>query len=97
MLVEVLSGDFAGNTELALKLAYSGINVFAHNVETVKSQSSHVRDRRASYEQSLKVLKEVKQAGPRTILTKSSIMLGCGESGEEILEAMHGNSIICVI
>jgi len=65
----------------------SGIEVFAQNVETVKRLTHPVRDPRASYEQTLAVLAHAKQDRPDG-LTKTSLMLGLGETGEEIAQAM---------
>ena len=65
----------------------SGIEVFAQNVETVKRLTHPVRDPRASYEQTLAVLAHAKQHRP-DVLTKTSLMLGLGETEQEILEAM---------
>ena len=67
-------------------LASSGLDVFAHNVETVARLQGRVRDARAGYEQSLSVLRTAKEAG---VLTKSSLMLGLGEEDHEVLQAMR--------
>ena len=83
LLIEVLTPDFKGNTQCIDQVADSGPNVFAHNIETVERLSPKVRDRRASYRQSLAVLKRVKECYPKMI-TKSSLMLGLGETDEEI-------------
>jgi lipoyl synthase len=61
--------------------------VFAQNVETVKRLTHPVRDNRASYEQTLQVLHYAKQYRP-DILTKTSLMLGLGETDEEIINTM---------
>ena len=63
-------------------IAASGLDVFAHNVETVERLQGAVRDRRANWAQSLAVLRSAKEHGMR--VTKTSIMLGCGESREEV-------------
>lgn len=60
VIVEVLTPDFMGNKELVEKVIGSGVDVFAHNVETVRSLTPLVRDARASYEQSLRVLSYAK-------------------------------------
>ena len=72
-------------------LAASGLDVFAHNVETVRRLQSYVRDKRANYEQSLGVLRHAKKHTPpgRRLYTKSSIMLGIGETTEEVLQTMR--------
>lgn len=87
ILVEVLSGDFRGNQLHVNTLAALGLDVFAHNMETVERLTPHVRDRRATYRQSLAVLGAAKQAVP-TLVTKTSLMLGFGESDEEVLQAL---------
>ena len=65
----------------------SGIEVFAQNVETVRRLTHPVRDPRASYEQTLAVLAHAKAYRP-DVLTKTSLMLGLGETEDEIIEAM---------
>jgi len=88
MLVECLVSDFAGNLDSVKTLATSGLDVYAHNVETVQRLQRHVRDFRAGYEQSLAVLRHAKQSNPN-VYTKTSLMLGLGETEEEVLEAMR--------
>ena len=86
-LVECLVPDFQGDLAAVRHLASSGLDVFAHNVETVARLQRRVRDPRAGYEQSLSVLREAKaHAG---VLTKTSLMLGLGEQDEEIKQTMH--------
>jgi lipoic acid synthetase len=87
LLVEALVPDFQGNRQLVQQVATSGLDVFAHNVETVERLQSVVRDRRANWKQSLGVLAAAKDAGAS--ITKTSIMLGCGEHKEEVLEAFR--------
>lgn len=86
-LVEVLSGDFRGNLDHVQVLANSPLDVFAHNVETVEALTPHVRDRRATYRQSLKVLENAKLNNSH-ILTKTSIMLGFGETDEQVMQTL---------
>ncbi|MBK1735011.1 lipoyl synthase [Halorhodospira abdelmalekii] len=86
--VEALTPDFAGDVAAIATVADSGLEVFAHNIETVRRLTPQVRDPRASYEQSLEVLAVAKRASAQ-ILTKSSLMLGLGERDDEILEALH--------
>jgi lipoic acid synthetase len=88
LIVEVLTPDFSGNPEFVNKLVDAKPDVFAHNVETVKRLTKTVRDPRAGYQQSLDVLKMVKDRNPSRY-TKSSIMLGLGETGDEIREALQ--------
>jgi len=83
--VEVLVPDFGANENLLRLVVDSGPDVFAHNLETVERLSPLVRDPRASYRQSLAVLKKVKKMAP-TLLTKSGLMLGLGET---MLEVLH--------
>lgn len=66
----------------------SGLDVYAHNIETVESLTPFVRDRRADYRQTLNVLKEAKRINPK-LITKSSIMLGLGETDAQVEQTMH--------
>ena len=85
--VEVLTPDFLGILDSIETVVNSGITVFAQNIETVKRLTHPVRDPRASYEQTLKVLAHAKKYKPE-ILTKTSLMLGLGETENEILKTM---------
>ncbi len=85
--VEALTPDFLGVLADVETVADSGIEVFAQNVETVRRLTHPVRDPRASYEQTLAVLAHAKAHRPE-VLTKTSLMLGLGESDQEILEVM---------
>ncbi|KAL7292008.1 hypothetical protein TKK_0014292 [Trichogramma kaykai] len=87
ILVECLVPDFQGNIECVKTIVASGLDVYAHNIETVERLTPFVRDRRARYQQSLKVLKAAKDANP-DLITKSSIMLGLGETDEEVMQTM---------
>ncbi|KXN73347.1 Lipoyl synthase [Conidiobolus coronatus NRRL 28638] len=87
MLVECLTGDFQGDLKQVELVAQSGLDVYAHNMETVEALTPYVRDRKAKYRQSLSVLKHAKQTVP-TLLTKTSIMLGCGETDEEVYQTL---------
>jgi len=75
--------DFRGNLECVETIANCGLDVYAHNIETVEKLTPYVRDRRAHYRQTLHVLTEAKKFNPN-LITKSSIMLGLGETDEEI-------------
>ena len=87
--IEALAGDFQGRIDLLETLLNAnGIDVFAHNIETVRRLTPGVRDRRATYEQSLQVLTNVKKLRPLQA-TKSSIMVGLGETEAEVLETMQ--------
>uniref|UniRef100_A0A8C9IIC8 Lipoyl synthase, mitochondrial n=1 Tax=Piliocolobus tephrosceles TaxID=591936 RepID=A0A8C9IIC8_9PRIM len=88
ILIECLVSDFQGDVNSVRRLALSGLEVYAHNIETVKRLQKHVRDKRANYEQSLYVLKKAKEINPK-LLTKTSVMLGLGETKEEVIEAMQ--------
>jgi len=87
MLIEMLMPDFQGKTELVQQVINARPAVLAHNLETVRSLTDRVRDSLASYDQSLDVLRYLKQQCPDGY-TKSSLMLGVGESRTETLQAM---------
>ena len=86
--VEVLTPDFKGNLNALEEVLGSGIVVYAQNIETVKRLTHPVRDPRASYETTMQLLAHAKKYRP-DILTKTSLMLGLGETDEEILETMQ--------
>lgn len=83
LLVEALTPDFQGKEDLIAHVATSGLDVYAHNVETVERLTKRVRDYRANYHQSMHVLEYVKTLNTGC-LTKTSIMLGLGETDEDI-------------
>lgn len=87
--IELLSSDLAGNWK-ALAALVDGIplSVFAHNVECVPRMDKIVRDPRASFAQSLEVLSRARQLRP-DIPTKSSLMVGVGETDDEVVDAMR--------
>jgi len=85
--VETLTPDFKGDLQALERVLDSGISVFAQNLETVKRLTRKVRDPRASYETTMKVLAHAKVYRP-DILTKTSLMLGLGETDEEILQTL---------
>ncbi len=85
--VEALTPDFSGSREAVAAVVDSGLQVFAQNVETVERLTHPVRDPRAGYQQTLDVLAFAKQHRP-DVLTKTSLMLGLGETEEEILQCM---------
>ncbi|OEH79848.1 lipoic acid related protein [Cyclospora cayetanensis] len=87
MLVECLVSDFQGMRSSVSLLVNSGLDVYAHNVETVPRLAPFVRDRRASFSQSLSVLRMAKEEKPG-LFTKTSIMLGLGETEAEVGEAL---------
>ena len=85
--VEALTPDFQGVMRDVEVVVDSGLEVFAQNVETVKRLTHPVRDPRAGYEQTLAVLGHAKKYKP-SVLTKTSLMLGLGETDEEIAQTM---------
>ena len=85
--VEVLIPDFRGDMELVNRVIAGGPDVVAHNVETVRRLTPVVRDGRAGYDQSLSVLSGIRRDHPG-IITKSSIMVGFGETDSEVEEAL---------
>ncbi|CAE6422952.1 unnamed protein product [Rhizoctonia solani] len=94
ILVEALTGDFQGDLSCVERVAKSGLDVYAHNVETVEALTPFVRDRRAKFHQSLAVLAHAKKSGVK--ITKTSIMLGVGETEEQLmdtLKALRANSV----
>ena len=88
IMVECLTGDFGGQLDLVKIMSESGLDVYAHNLETTEKFTPFVRDLRAGYRQSLSVLENAKKFGGPRLLTKSSIMLGFGESDEEVKQAL---------
>jgi len=87
--LELLCSDLAGDHQALYDLLNGlELEVFAHNVECVPRLDSKVRDHRATFEQSIGILKEAKRLRPE-ILTKSSIMVGLGETDDEITEALQ--------
>ncbi len=85
--VEVLTPDFQGNTMAIDLLVANGIDVFAQNVETVERLTHPVRDVRASYQQTIDMLAYCKNSAPK-VMTKTSLMLGLGETKSEIEKTM---------
>jgi len=86
-IVEVLIPDFRGSEDCVKKIVDAQPEVIAHNIETVRELQRRVRDYRANYEQSISVLKKVKELDKK-IFTKSSIMLGLGEQEEQVMRTM---------
>ena len=86
--VELLAGDFNGNHEAIDLILASGIDVYAHNIETVERLTPRVRDARASYRQSLDVLAYAKRRADSGVFTKSGIMLGLGEDEAELIQSL---------
>src|SRR3989440_11130740 len=88
MLVEALIPDFQGNLDAVRSVVDSGVDVLDHNIETVDRLQRTVRDRRASYAQSLKVLRAA-QKMRSGLFSKSWILLALRETIEEVLETMR--------
>ncbi|XP_044254567.1 lipoyl synthase, mitochondrial isoform X2 [Tribolium madens] len=98
ILVECLVPDFGGDLNAVKTIVDSGLDVYAHNIETVEALTPFVRDRRAKYRQSLATLEAVKKFNP-DMITKSSIMLGLGETDDEVrqtLEDLKAAGVDCV-
>jgi lipoic acid synthetase len=88
MLVETLLGDFQGHLDYVDVTVDAKPDVWAHNVEVVERLQRTIRDARCSYEQSLRVLRRAKERDPSRI-TKSSIMVGIGETDDEVEKTMR--------
>ncbi|MDP9002922.1 MAG: lipoyl synthase, partial [Myxococcota bacterium] len=88
MLVETLVGDFGGRHDSIDMTVDVGPDVWAHNIEVVRRLQRTIRDVRCSYDRSLDVLRRAKERAPQ-VVTKSSIMVGIGETDEEVLETMR--------
>lgn len=86
--VEALTPDFGGKQTAVAEVARSGLQVYAQNLETVRRLTHPVRDPRAGYERTLTVLGMAKAAVPE-LLTKTSLMLGLGETDEEIRQTLE--------
>ncbi|KAL3624731.1 sphingosine N-acyltransferase subunit lip1 [Castilleja foliolosa] len=89
ILIEALVPDFRGDAVCVEKVAKSGLDVFAHNIETVEELQNVVRDHRANFKQSLDVLMMAKDYAPPGTLTKTSVMLGCGETPDQVVKTME--------
>lgn len=88
VIAEVLIPDFRGNIDHIRTIVEAGPEVIAHNIETTDSLTPRVRDPRATYRQSLKVLRSIKDLNS-TIYSKSSIMLGLGETQSDLVKTMR--------
>ena len=86
--VEALTPDFKGHSSSIETLVNCGLEVFAQNIETVERLTHQVRDIRAGYQQTLDVLAESKRINPK-VLTKTSIILGLGETDSEIEQTLN--------
>lgn len=86
--LEVLIGDLQGSFTNLKTIVDASPDVISHNLETVRRLTPKVRDRRATYDQSLMQLARVKEISPK-IFTKSALMLGLGEDYQEVIECMR--------
>lgn len=84
LLVEALVSDFRGDRAAIERVLAARPAVYAHNIETVERLTARVRDPRCGYRQSLEVLAHARAAGAETLLTKTSIMLGLGETEDDL-------------
>jgi lipoyl synthase len=95
MLVETLLGDFGGHERDVDVTVDARPDVWAHNIEVVRRLQRTIRDVRCSYDRSLDVLSHTKKRCPEMV-TKSSIMVGIGETDAEVLETMRDLRTACV-
>ncbi len=82
--VELLIGDLGGRRDALDSLFRSPPDVLAHNLETTRALTPRIRDRRAGYDRSLEVLANARHRGPHRLVTKSSVMLGLGETDADL-------------
>ncbi len=87
-IVEVLTPDFSGRADMMKMVVDAQPEVIAQNIETVRRLTYMVRDRRAGYDQTLNVLRSVKEMDT-TRVTKSSLLVGFGETTDEVIETMR--------
>jgi lipoic acid synthetase len=88
-ILEFLGGDFSEQESSLRQLLMAKPEVFAHNIETVRRLTPRVRDARAGYERSLRVLRSVKTMADYKVFTKSALMLGLGESIDEVKKSLE--------
>lgn len=86
--LEILAGDFRGDDAALSTVLTAKMEVYAHNVETIRRLTPRVRDARAGYQQSLTSLRRIKELADYPVYTKSALMLGLGETFEEVEEAL---------
>jgi lipoic acid synthetase len=101
IVIEVLVGDFRGVETSIQEMLKARPEVYGHNIETVERLSPRVRDRRADYRVSLRTLQSAKDLADYPVLTKSAIMLGLGESLDEVKASMrdlrhHGVDFVAI-
>src|SRR5659263_300399 len=88
IIIEALIPDFSGNTQCLKKIIDANPDIIGHNIETTREFQALARDRRAGYNLSLEVLGKIKKICP-SIRTKSSLMLGLGETEEMVINTLH--------
>jgi lipoic acid synthetase len=88
LLIETLVGDFAGRLRDVNVVLEASPDVFAHNIEVSRRMTPLIRDARCSYDRSLEVVAHAKERAPER-LTKSSIMVGIGETDDEVVETLR--------
>jgi lipoyl synthase len=88
ILVELLTPDFTGDPQALRAVARSGAHVLGHNVETPRERTASVRDRRCSYDLSLRVLQAFRAESSSSLL-KSSLLLGLGETDDQVLGCLR--------
>ncbi|NRA65560.1 MAG: lipoyl synthase [Pseudobacteriovorax sp.] len=86
--LEFLGGDFQAKDESLRQVLSAYPEVFAHNVETIERLTPRVRDARSTYRRSLEVLRRVKELANYNVKTKSAIMLGLGETKDEVIQTL---------
>ncbi|MCX8014737.1 MAG: lipoyl synthase, partial [candidate division WOR-3 bacterium] len=86
--VEVLVPDFSGDFQSIQRVINAGCDIFSHNIETVRRLTPIIRDKKANYDLSLKVLETAHKIKP-SLITKSGIMLGLGETKEEFIASVQ--------
>jgi lipoic acid synthetase len=100
--VEVLTPDFLDVEEAALRTVLGARpEVFNHNIETVRRLHRHMRGARASYDKALWLLRRAKELAGYRVLTKSGIIVGLGETNDEVVETMrdlraHGVDVVTI-
>jgi lipoic acid synthetase len=100
--VEILTPDFLGVEEDALRTVLAARpDVFGHNIETVRRLHARMRGAKASYDGALWLLRRVKELADYRVLTKSGIIVGLGETNDEVVETMrdlraHGVDVVTI-
>jgi len=100
--VEILTPDFLGVEEEALRTVLEARpDVFGHNIETVRRLHARMRGAKASYDGALRLLRRVKELADYRVLTKSGIIVGLGETNDEVVETMrdlreHGVDVVTI-